>query len=128
MRYVDGYVLPVPKNKLDTYRKMAKQAAKVWMKHGALEYVEAVGDDLTSVHEWHGMPFPDMAKAKKTETVIFAFIIYKSRKHRDQVNKKVMAEFSAYMKKKKKKPAMPFDMKRMAYGGFKAIVDVVAEK
>jgi uncharacterized protein YbaA (DUF1428 family) len=122
-RYIDGFVLPVPKNKLKAYRKMASEAGKVWMKHGALEYIEAVGNDLKP--NTHGMKiafFPKMAKAKKGETVFFSFIVYKSRKHRDAVNKKVMKEMSKEMEKHKNMP-MPFDMKRMAYGGFKAIVD-----
>ena len=127
MRYVDGYVLPVPKKKLDEYRKLARTAGKIWKKHGALEYVECVGDDLTSVHEWGGLPFPKTVECKKSETVVFAFVIYKSRSHRDRVNAKVMKEMEAD-KEKHKDIVMPFDMKRMAFGGFKTIVDYVAEK
>lgn len=126
MRYVDGYVLPVPKNKLDKYRKEARKAGKMWMKHGALEYVECAGDDLTSVKEWSGFPFPEMVKSKKTETVIFAFIIYKSRAHRDQVNAKVHKEMMEYIEKHGE-TKMPFDMRRMAFGGFEAIVDFVSK-
>ena len=126
MRYVDGYVLPVPKKKIDEYRKKAREAGKLWMKHGALEYVECVGDDLTSVEEWSGFPFPKMAKAKKTETVIFAFIVYKSRKHRDQVNKKVNEDMMKYVEKYGEQ-AMPFDLQRMAFGGFKTIVDLTSK-
>lgn len=124
MRYVDGYVLPVAKKKLDEYKKLAKDAAKLWIKHGALEYVECVGDDLTSVEEWSGFPFPKMANCKKSETVIFAFIIYKSRKHRDEVNNKVHKEMMEYVEKHGQ-PKHPFDMKRMAFGGFETIVDSV---
>lgn len=116
MSYVDGFVLAVPKAKLPAYKKMARLGAKVWMEHGALSYVEAVADDvpygkLTS--------FPRSVKAKKTETVIFAWITYKSRKDRDAILKKVMADPRLKMDMKK----MPFDAKRMIYGGFKAVVE-----
>jgi uncharacterized protein YbaA (DUF1428 family) len=123
MRYVDGFVLTVPVKKLKEYKKMAAEGGKIWMKHGALQYMECVGDDLTSVKEWGGMPFPKMAEAKKGETVFFSFIVYKNKKHRDAVNKKVMKEMEKKYDKEKEKN-MPFDMKRMAYGGFEAIVDV----
>lgn len=121
MRYVDGFVLVVPKSKLKTYEKMAKDASKVWRKFGALEYMECVAEDMKPPHIT--FTFPKMAKAKPNELVLFSFIVYKSRKHRDSVNKKVMA----YFEKKYKDPKdqeMPFDMKRMAYGGFKALVDL----
>lgn len=120
MTYVDGFVIPMPKKNLAAYKKMAAQGAAAWKKHGALEYFECVGDDLSP----KGMPgmkittFPTLAKVKAGETVVFAFIVYKSKAHRDAVNKKVMKEMSAQTP-----PAtMPFDMKRMAYGGFKTIV------
>lgn len=116
MKYVDGYVLPVPKKNIKAYLKMARLGEKVWRKCGALDYKECVGDDLTPDCGW---PFPKMAKLKSNETIIFAYIVFKSRAHRDQVNKKVMGimeKMSGFPKK------MPFDIKRMAYGGFKASV------
>jgi uncharacterized protein YbaA (DUF1428 family) len=91
-RYVDGYVLPVPKKNLRSYKKMAAEAGKIWMKYGALQYVECAGDDLKSVTEWGGLPFPKMAGAKPNETVIFAYVVYKSKAHRDRVNAKVMKD------------------------------------
>jgi len=116
MKYVDGYVLAVPKKNLKAYMGMAKMGEKMWRKHGALDYKECVGDDLKS--KW-GTPFTRMMKAKLGETVIFAYIVFKSRAHRDSVNKKVMKE----MEKMGEMPMeMPFDMKRMVYGGFKAEV------
>ena len=124
MKYIDGFVLPVPKKNLKAYRKMAIAAGKVWRKYGALEYFECVGDDLNPKMEG-GMKialFPQMAKVKPGETVVFSFIVYKSRAHRDAVNTRVMKEMKkSYDKYKDIK--MPFDMKRMAYGGFKAIVE-----
>lgn len=118
MRYVDGFVLAVPKKNLADYRKMASKAGKVWMEHGALEYLECAGDDLEIEH---CMPFPKMVKPKPGETIFFSVIIYKSRAHRDKVNKKVMADPRMGLMLGDK--PMPFDVKRMAYGGFKAIVD-----
>ncbi len=123
MRYVDGFVLPVPTKNLKAYKKMATEGGKVWMKHGALQYMECVGDDLKTVSEWGGLPFPKMVPMKKGETVFYSFIIYKSKKHRDQVNKKVMKQLQEDHEKHKDMK-MPFDMKRMAYGGFEAIVDL----
>ncbi|MEI6738432.1 MAG: DUF1428 domain-containing protein [Pseudomonadota bacterium] len=118
-KYVDGFVLPVPKKKLDAYRRMARKAGRVWREHGALEYVECVADDvkpgkLTS--------FPQSVKLKEDETVIFSYVVYRSRAHRDQVNKKVMADprLAAMMNPS----AMPFDGKRMFWGGFKLLVAV----
>ena len=119
--YVDGYVLPVPKRKLEEYKKMASDAGKVWMKHGALKYVESVGDDMKSAIKWGCLPFPKMAKSKQNEAVVFSFILYKSRVHRDSVNAKVMKD--PVMEKHKDTP-MPFEMKRMAVGGFEAIVNL----
>ncbi len=115
-RYVDGFVLAVPKKNLAAYRKMAKLGAKVWKEHGALEYVECVGDDLATNM---GTSFPTLAKLKPGETVCFSFITYRSRAHRDAVNKKVMAD----PRMLKAPNPMPFDLKRMAFGGFKAIVE-----
>ena len=121
-KYVDGFVLPVPKKNMASYRKMAKMGAQIWKKYGALEYIEAAGDDLNP--KSMGMKFftfPKLAKAKPGETVVFSFIVYKSRKHRDEVNAKVM---KAMMNDPKNKEMdMPFDMKRMAYGGFEVIVE-----
>jgi uncharacterized protein YbaA (DUF1428 family) len=121
MSYVDGFVIPVLKKNLAAYKKMASVGAKMWKKHGALEYFECVGDDLFP--KMPGMKiaqFTTLAKAKPGETVVFSFIVYKSRAHRDAVNKKVMKEMSESMDDQSKK--MPFDMKRMAFGGFKTIV------
>lgn len=121
MSYVDGFLIPVPKDKVAEYAKISKKAGKLWMEHGALEYRECAGDDL----EIEGMlSFNKVAKAKEGETVIFAFIVYKSRAHRDQVNKKVMTDpRMAHMSPKD----MPFDLKKMAYGGFKTIVEYLAK-
>jgi uncharacterized protein YbaA (DUF1428 family) len=119
MTYVDGFVIPVPRRNLAAYKKMASDGAKVWKKHGALEYFECAGDDLFP--KMPGMKiahFTNLARAKRGETVVFSFIVYKSRAHRDAVNKKVMKEMSA----KDHPMKMPFDMKRMAYGGFKTMV------
>jgi uncharacterized protein YbaA (DUF1428 family) len=116
-RYVDGYVLPIPKDKLAEYRRIATKAGKIWREHGALEYRECVGDDL-DVKEL--IPFPRMAKAKAGETIIFAWIVFKSRAHRDRVNAKVMKDPRLASMGK---DDVPFDCKRMAYGGFKTIVE-----
>lgn len=118
MGYVDGYVLPVPKRKIKTYRTIAKKAGKIWREHGALDYKECVGDDL----KVKGMiPFPRTVKLKSNETVVFAYIVYKSRAHRNKVNKKVMND--PRLADLMDPGDMPFDMKRMVYGGFKVIVD-----
>lgn len=117
-KYVDAFVIPISKKKLPAYRKMAQVGAKTWKKYGALEYFECVGDDLSPA--WTGVKFLKMAKARKGETVIFSFIVYKSRKHRDSVNAKVMKD--PIMNEPQNFP-MPFDMKRMAVGGFKTIVE-----
>src|SRR5262245_54110239 len=119
MAYVDGFLLAVPKKKLSEYLRISKKAGKVWRKYGAIEYRECVGDDLATKM---GMPFPRAARAKAGETVVFSWIVYKSRGERDRVNKQVMKdpEIAAMMDPK----AMPFDVKRMAYGGFKVAVDV----
>lgn len=118
MKYVDGFVIPVPTKNVAAYRRISQRASKVWREHGALEYRECVGDDLKIKM---GFPFPVMAKAKRDETVVFAWIVYKSRAHRDAVNAKVMKD--PRLIKMMEKEAMPFDVKRMAYGGFKVIVD-----
>ena len=119
MNYVDGFIVPVPNKNLPAYRRMAQKAGKIWMEHGALQYIECVGDDvpmgkLTS--------FPQSVKLKAGETVVFAWIVYKSRTQRDRINKKVMADprLAEMMDPKK----MPFDGKRMIFGGFKLLVEL----
>jgi uncharacterized protein YbaA (DUF1428 family) len=119
MKYVDGFVLAVPKKNVPTYRSMAQKAGKIWREHGALEFRECVGDDLKVKM---GMPFPRLSKLKRGETVFFSWIVYKSRAHRDRVNKEVMKD--PRMAKMMNMKSMPFDVKRMAYGGFKVLVDV----
>jgi uncharacterized protein YbaA (DUF1428 family) len=118
MRYVDGYVLPVPKRNITAYRRMAQKAGRVWREHGALEYVEGVADDVKSGKH---TSFPQSVKLKPGETVVFAYIVYKSRAHRDRVNAKVMKDprLANMMDPK----ALPFDGKRMFWGGFKVLVD-----
>lgn len=121
-QYVDGFVLIVPKDKVDDYRKMAEEGAKMWKRFGALDYKECMGDDLAP--NTSGMPaltFTKLTDAKEDDTVWFSFITFKSREHRDEVNKKVMAQMDQEMEKYKDQP-MPFDLNRMAYGGFKVIV------
>jgi uncharacterized protein YbaA (DUF1428 family) len=118
MRYVDGFVLPVPKKNVAAYRRMAQKAGKVWREHGALEFIECVADDvkpgkLTS--------FPQSVKLKSGEMVVFSYIVYKSRAHRDRVNAKVMKD--PRLAKMMDPKAMPFDGKRMIWGGFKVLVD-----
>lgn len=119
-KYVDGFVLIVPKSKISAYKKMAQEGAKIWKKFGALDYKECMIDDPKP--PMVTFTFSKMIKAKKGETIWFSYITYKSRAHRDQVNKKVMALMEKEAKKYKDKP-MPFDMKRMAYAGFKVMVD-----
>jgi uncharacterized protein YbaA (DUF1428 family) len=119
MKYVDGFVVPVPKKNVPAYRRMSRQAGKLWREHGALEYRECVGDDLKMKM---GKPFPRLSRLKPGETVFFSWIVYKSRAHRDSVNKKVMQD--PRMAKMMNMKAMPFDVRRMAYGGFKALVDL----
>ncbi|TSC81803.1 MAG: hypothetical protein G01um101420_807 [Parcubacteria group bacterium Gr01-1014_20] len=119
VKYVDGFVLVVPKKKVTEYRKMAEGAGKMWKKYGALDYKECILNHIKPQHVT--LTFPKMIKAKPNETVWFSYITYKSRAHRDQVNKKVMAEMDKMAKKYKDMP-MPFDMKRLAYGGFKVLV------
>lgn len=117
--YVDGYVMVVPKNKLDAYQKMATMGGKVWKKYGALNYKECVLDDPKPMHVT--FTFAKMLGLKKNETAIFSYVEFKSRAHRDQVNAKVMKDPMMNDPKYKDMP-MPFDMKRMAYAGFKPIV------
>lgn len=117
-RYVDGFVIPIKKKNLKIYRKMAALGCKVWMEHGALDYYECVGDQLKA--PW-GLTFPRMCKLKPGETVIFAFIVYKSKAHRDLVNKKVMKDNR--MEKSIQGMEMPFDVKRFVVGGFQVLID-----
>jgi len=118
MSYVDGFVLPVPKKNLKAYFRMAAKAGKVWRKYGALDYKECAGDDLKVKF---GMPFPRLAKLKPGETVVFSWIVYKSRAHRNRVNAKALKD--PHIKGMCDEQSMPFDGKRMAYGGFKVLVD-----
>jgi uncharacterized protein YbaA (DUF1428 family) len=120
MPYVDGFVLPIPKRKLDKYRNIARQAGKIWKKLGALEYRECVGDDMFPKGAY---PFPKLARVKPGQTVVFSWIVYKSRAHRDRVNAKVMKD-PGMLKLMSKHDLTIFDMKRMAYGGFRVIVDL----
>ena len=119
MAYVDGFLTPLPKRKIAEYRRIARKAGKVWREHGALEYRECIGDDL----EVKGMAsFPRRAGAKRGETVVFSWVVYKSRAHRDRVLAKVLADPRiAGMSDPKNSPV---DMRRMAYGGFKVLVDL----
>jgi uncharacterized protein YbaA (DUF1428 family) len=116
--YVDGFVVPVPKKKLPAYIRIAKKASRIWKEYGALDYKECVGDDLNIKF---CMPFPKGIKLKAGETVFFSYIVYKSRKHRDQVNAKVMKD--PRINEMCDPKDMPFDCKRMLYGGFKAVVE-----
>jgi uncharacterized protein YbaA (DUF1428 family) len=118
-RYVDGFVIPLPEGNIDAYRRMARKAGKVWREHGALEYRECIAEDVAVGKV---TSFPRGVKAKKGETVVFAWIVYKSRTHRDRVNAKVMKDprLADMMDPKN----APFDAKRMVYGGFEVIVDL----
>jgi len=121
-KYIDAFVIVVPKKQVAAYRKMAKEGKKIWMKHGALSYRECMGEDLHP--DMKGVPylsFPQLTKAKPSETVWFSYIEYKSKAHRNQVNKKVMKEMEAHMETQKDMK-MPFDMKKFSYGGFKVEV------
>jgi uncharacterized protein YbaA (DUF1428 family) len=117
-RYVDGFVIPVPKRNLDAYRRQARRAGKIWREHGALEYRECVAED---VHVGEATSFPRSVQAKRGEVVVFSWIVYRSRAHRDRVNAKVLSDpWVAAMDPKDS----PFDMSRMIYGGFEVIVDL----
>jgi uncharacterized protein YbaA (DUF1428 family) len=118
MAYVDGFVLPVPKRKIAAYRAMARKAGRVWRDHGALEFRECVADD---VQPGKRTSFPQSVKLKRGETVFFSFIVYKSRAHRDRVNAKVMKD--PRIARMGSIEDMPFDARRMIYGGFKVLVD-----
>jgi uncharacterized protein YbaA (DUF1428 family) len=119
MRYVDGFVLPVPKKKLAAYRRIAQKAGRVWRDHGALEYVECVADD---VKPGKYTSFPQSVKLKRGETVVFSYIVYKSRAHRDRVNANAMKDPRITSMMEMDPKAMPFDGKRMFWGGFKVFV------
>lgn len=122
--YVDGYVIPIKKNMVNDYKKIATQGGDLWMKYGALLFMECVGDDLNPDTEgMEMMPFPELTKMKDDETVIFSFIVYKSRSHRDEVNKKVMSDPKMQSEEFKNMP-MPFEMKRMTFWWFKTIVNL----
>ena len=116
-RYVDGFLLPVPRRKIPAYRAMARKASRIWKEYGALEYRECVGDDMNSF----GAPFPKAARARAGEVVVFSWIVYRSRAHRDRVNAKIMKDprLAALCDGKD----MPFDVKRMCYGGFRVLVE-----
>jgi uncharacterized protein YbaA (DUF1428 family) len=116
-KYVDGFVLPVPKGKLDAYRSMARKAGKIWREHGALEFRECVAEDVKTGKV---TSFPQSVKRKRGETVVFSWIVFKSRAHRDRVNAKAMAD----PRLADMGDEMPFDGKRMIYGGFEVVVDV----
>ena len=116
MGYVDGFLLPVPKKNLVAYRRMAQAAGKIWREHGALDYKECVGDDLNVKF---GIPFGRVIKTRPGESVVFAYIVFRSRAHRDRVNARVMKDQRLAASTV---DPMPFDVKRMAYGGFKVLV------
>jgi uncharacterized protein YbaA (DUF1428 family) len=119
MAYVDGFIVPVPKKKLPAYKRMAKKAGKVWREYGATAFYECAADDV-SAGKWTS--FPRSVKLKPSETVIFSFIMYRSRADRDRINAKVMKD--PRLAKMMKPKDMPFDAKRMIYGGFKTVVKV----
>lgn len=116
-KYIDGFVIPIKRANVPAYRRIATRACKVWMKHGALDYFECVGEELSNQCGW---TFPRMCKLKSDETAIFAYIVYRSKAHRNAVNEKVMKDplMTGMIKK-----TMPFDMKRFAWGGFKVLVE-----
>ena len=121
MAHVDGFLLPIPRRKLSIYRRITRTSGNLWKKHGALEYRECVGDDLNI--KGMGLTFPRRVRTKAGETVVFSWIVYKSRAHRDRVNAKVMKD--PRMTKMMSDPEVKeFDMKRMSYGGFKTLVDL----
>jgi uncharacterized protein YbaA (DUF1428 family) len=120
--YVDGFVVPVPTRNLDTYRRLAGEAGRIWMEHGALQYWECTADD---VQPGKVTSFPQSVKLKDDETVVFSWIVYKSREHRDGVNAKVMED--PRMKKMMDAKTMPFDGMRMFWGGFKTFLELTSE-
>lgn len=116
-KYVDGFLLPVARRRLGAYRALARKSGKIWMEYGALAYFECVGDDMKSF----GAPFPKAAKAKSGEVVVFSYIVYRSKAHRDRVNAKIMKDPRLASMCGGKD--MPFDVKRMCYGGFRVLVE-----
>ncbi|MGQ0534842.1 MAG: DUF1428 domain-containing protein [Methanobacteriota archaeon] len=120
MTYVDGFVIPIRKKNVPAYRRMAKAGARVWKRHGALQYVEAIGDDLLAKMGGLKPQFPKMTKLRRDETVVFSWILYRSKAHRDRVNAKVMKDPTIL---KMMDEAPPFEFKRMAYAGFRVIVE-----
>lgn len=120
MSYIDGFVLVVPKKKRKEYQKMARDGGKIWKKHGAVAYMECVGDDMNP--EWCKLPFTKLTKCKPDEEVWYSFIVYKTKSDRNRINKKVMKEMGEAFPDHKPED-MPFDMKKMSYGGFKALVE-----
>ena len=116
MSYVDGYLIPVPKKNVNAYTKIARWGKKMWMKHGALQYFECLADDLKAMPGCGDLT--KLLKLAKNETLFYSFIVYKSKAHRDAVNKRVMKEMMA-----QPMPKMPFDVKRMGHGGFKTVVE-----
>ncbi|HEX2919804.1 MAG TPA: DUF1428 domain-containing protein [Bacteroidales bacterium] len=128
-RYVDGFVLVVPGDKVEDYRKMAEEGRDAWMRHGALSYYECMGEDLTAKEMGGEKPieFTKLANAKPGETVWFSFIVFKSKQHRDEVNRKVMDEMSEKYKDMNEF-SMPVDMKRFSYGGFEVVVEGESEE
>ncbi len=121
--YIDGFVMVVPKKNLAAYKKMATKACKIWKEYGALDYVETVADDINTKF---GLSFKKLTKLKKGETIVFAYIVYKSRKQRDDVNKKIMKD--KRMNEMCDPNDMPFDICKMSYGGFNAIVEMKKKK
>ncbi len=122
-KYVDGFVVPVPKKNMAAYRRMARACGKIWIEHGALEYIECIGDDIPAGKL---TSFPISVKLKPSETVVFSWIVYASRKQRDRTNNKVMAD--PRIQKFMAPSAMPFDGKRLIYGGFKSFLEFQATK
>ena len=124
-KYVDGFVFVVPNDKMEEYKKMAEEGARMWKSQGALEYFECKGEDLIPkpMGNMTQLAFPALTKAKPDETVWFSFIVFKSKEHRDEVNAKVYKEMEKAMEKSNDIPTMPFDIERMAYGGFEVIVE-----
>lgn len=124
MRYVDGFLIVVPRANLDEYRAMAELGRDTWMKHGALDYKECVGDDLTpKMGDMEQLYFPKLTGLAEDEVLIFSFIVFNSRQHRDEVNARVMSDPAMNSEMLQNKP-MPFDMKRLSYGGFTVMVDI----
>lgn len=127
-KYVDGYVLPVKKDKLDEYKKLAGEAGNVWLKYGALQYFECVGEDMKpDVGGAKMRTFPEIVSPGEDEVIIFAFVVYESRAHRDEVNGKVMSD-PEFCGEENKNKSMPFDMTKMVFGGFESIVGLSKEE